>query len=42
MIALWSIALGTGSALTWIWVALFVLFGAWQAYVLAAGRRAAT
>jgi hypothetical protein len=34
VISLYAIALRTGSPLMWVWVALFSIFGAWQAYVL--------
>lgn len=34
VVSLYAISLGQGSAPMWIWVALFVVFGAWQAYVL--------
>lgn len=35
LISLYAISLGNGNALMWIWVAVFAVFGAWQAYVLA-------
>ena len=38
VISLYAISLGNGNALMWVWVALFVAFGAWQAYVLLARR----
>ncbi|HEV8535417.1 MAG TPA: hypothetical protein VGR87_06815 [Candidatus Limnocylindria bacterium] len=34
VISLIAISIGTGSGLMWVWVALFAVFGAWQAYVL--------
>lgn len=34
VISLFAIALGNGNALMWVWVAVFAIFGAWQAYVL--------
>jgi hypothetical protein len=34
IISLYAISLGNGNALMWIWVAVFLVFGAWQAYVL--------
>ena len=39
VVSLYAISRGTGSALMWVWVALFVVFGAWQAYVLWAPAR---
>jgi hypothetical protein len=38
VISLYAISLGNGNALMWVWVALFVIFGAWQGYVLFARR----
>ena len=34
LISLYAIALGNGNALIWVWVTVFLIFGAWQAYVL--------
>lgn len=34
LISLYSISLGRGNALMWIWAVVFVIFGAWQAFAL--------
>ena len=41
LISLYAISLGNGSALMWVWVILFAIFAAWQAYVLWAPGRGA-